>query len=125
MLVAMVPFLTMAQKRSKKGKNVKIEKIVKPDKISYSNAPYEFMVIVGNELTSANKDNINSKVIVSFDFGGVKSIDAKSFNKMSKIYRTMAEAVNGAASLGWDFVSSDVILSGKDKIHYYYMRKNK
>ncbi|MBT5750098.1 MAG: hypothetical protein HOI39_03120, partial [Flavobacteriales bacterium] len=43
LLVAMVPFLTMAQKKSKKGKKNKIEKV------DNSNATYEFMVISGFE----------------------------------------------------------------------------
>ena len=48
LLVAMVPFLTMAQKRSKKGKE-------KTEKIDNSNASYEFMVITGYEII-INKD---------------------------------------------------------------------
>ncbi len=44
MLVAMVPFMTMAQKKSKKGKKAKIEKV------DNSNASYEFMVITGYEM---------------------------------------------------------------------------
>ena len=43
MLVAMIPFLTMAQKRSKKGKNTKVEKVVQ------SKSSVEFMVIKGVE----------------------------------------------------------------------------
>ena len=43
LLVAMVPFMTMAQKKSKKGKQNKIEKV------DNSNATYEFMVISGFE----------------------------------------------------------------------------
>jgi hypothetical protein len=136
MLVAMVPFLTMAQKRSKKGKNVKIEKIEE------SSSSYDFMIITGYEIAIkeevrggvnrvANADTeikemmTNSKLRVSFDFGRVKPNKISSLLRNAAEYRTMAAAVNAAAKEGWDFLSSDVILSGKDKIHYFYMRKNK
>jgi len=136
MLVAMVPFLTMAQKRSKKGKNTKIEKVAE------SNASYEFMVIIGYEMMDKGPKHsgeaINSaelqmkkmmkstgKTIINFDFGGIKNKSASNLMQAARGYRTMAAAVNGAANSGWEFVNSDVILSGTTKVHYYYMRKNK
>jgi len=137
MLVAMVPFLTMAQKRSKKGKNVKTEKIVE------SNSSYEFMIITGYEITIedevrggvnrvANADTeikemmkSNSKIRVNFDFGRAKTNEISSLLKDAGKFKTMAAAVNAAANEGWNFLSSDIILSGKNKIHYYYMKRNK
>jgi|TARA_B110000091_G_scaffold15722_1_gene14861 hypothetical protein len=137
MLVAMVPFLTMAQKRSKKGKNVKTEKIVE------SNSTYDFMVITGyeiaveeesrggvNRVTNAKAEikeimNSSSRVMINFDFGRVKSNEIPSLLRNAGKYRTMAAAVNAAANEGWNFLSSDIVLSGKNKIHYYYMKKNK
>ena len=137
LLLAMLPFLTMAQKRSKKGKKVKTEKIVE------LNSSYEFMVITGFETTikeeprggvngatsnrSVEKDmmNYNSKILFNFDFGRVKTNEPSNLRRNARNYRTIATAVNAAANEGWDFVSSNVILSGKDRIHYFYMRKNK
>ena len=136
LLVAMVPFLTMAQKRSKKGKNVKTEKIVE------SSSSYEFMVIKGYEsvLKKEGRDNSNikssdydkieliksSKILIDFDFGGVpKNLGISKLSSNVRSYRTMAAAVNAAANEGWDFLSSNVILSGEIKIHYYYMKRNK
>ena len=50
-LVAMVPFLTMAQKKANKKKNKKTE-------INEGlNASYEFMVITGYELANDQEDN--------------------------------------------------------------------
>ena len=135
LLVAMVPFLTMAQKRSKKGKE-------KTEKIDNSNASYEFMTITGYEIIM-NKDKrikgpdqitspdfqlkrmmtSNSRVGIQFDFGGNTS-DENTLLSENR-YRSMSHAVNGAANNGWEFVSSDVILSGEVRIHYYYMRKTK
>ena len=136
MLIAMVPFLTMAQKRSKKGK-AKIEKVAE------STAAYEFMTITGYEITTDVDKRIKggpgqiptpetqlkrmmtskSRVGIQFDFGGNAS-DENTLLSENR-YRSMSHAVNGAANNGWEFVSSDVIVSGVVKIHYYYMRKNK
>ena len=134
MLVAMIPFLTMAQKRSKKGKNVKTE-------INEGlNASYEFMVITGYELANdkvesrsgnspaASRNDVVrpfSKVVIKFDFGRVKANQASSLLENSRSYKTMATAVNAAAKEGWNFVSSDVVYDGKSKIHYYYMKRDK
>ena len=135
MLVAMVPFLTMAQKRSKKGKNVKTEKIVE------SNSAYEFMIITGNEMTNKAEDTADikasksvdlknrkmfkTKMKINFDFGSIKNPENINLMKNARVYRTMAEAVNGAAIEGWNFVSSNVVSEGKSKIHYYYMKRDK
>ena len=51
MLVAMVPFLTMAQKKAKKKKSTRTE-------INEGlNASYEFMVITGYELANVQEEN--------------------------------------------------------------------
>ena len=134
MLVAMVPFFTMAQKKAKKKKNVKTE-------INEGlNASYEFMVITGYELAIVQEENRSgsspaasrnevvrpfSKVVIKFDFGRVKANQASSLLENSRSFKTMATAVNAAAKEGWNFVSSDVVSEGKSKIHYYYMKRDK
>lgn len=137
LLVAMIPFLTMAQKKSKKGKRNKIEQV------DNSNAAYEFMTITGYEII-INKDKrikegpekvtssdfqlkrmmtSNSRLAIKFDFGGNNSEENTLLSESR--YKSMSHAVNGAANNGWEFISSDVIVSGEVKIHYYYMRKTK
>tara|TARA_B100000780_G_C20907813_1_gene361396 strand:- start:164 stop:598 length:435 start_codon:yes stop_codon:yes gene_type:complete len=136
-LVAIVPFSTIAQKRSKKGKKVKTEKIVD------SSATYEFMIITGYEvaLEKEVRDGVNrainvdtkvkemmksnSRILINFDFGMVKANKISSLLGDSEKFRTMAAAVNAAANEGWDFVSSNIVLSGSSKIHYYYMKRDK
>jgi len=134
-LVAMVPFLTMAQKRSKKGKKVKTEKIVE------SNSSYDFMVITGDEITFKAEDRadfkasnpvdlkrremMKTKMKIDFDFGGIKSPENINLMKNGRGYRTMASAVNGAANEGWEFISANVINGKKGTTHYYYMKRNK
>ena len=127
MLVAMVPYFTMAQKRSKKEKKAKTEKVFNAD------ASYKFMVITGMEISRPPAKErevkkelmiIKSKVVIQFDFGNKKDAD-KDLVKNSRSFTSMVAAVNAAANNGWEFISSDVIVSGASKIHYYYMRKDK
>ena len=133
-LVATVPFLTMAQKKAKKKKNAQTE----INKGLYPS--YEFMVITGYELSryeegersgnslASSKDDVIrpfTKVIIRFDFGRVKTNQASKLLENTNSYKTMATAVNAAAKEGWNFVSSDVVSDGKSKIHYYYMKRDK
>ena len=121
MLVAMVPILTMAQKRSKKNKT------------ETTNASYEFMIITGEMITPAVQQTLGSsgnsargtapKIRVSFDFGSPTNTLQ---NLEEQQYRSMAHAVNTVAKQGWQFVNANVVNSGNSKItHYYYMRKEK
>ena len=145
LLVAMVPFLTMAQKKTKKGKK---NKIVKVDN---SNATYEFMVLSGFErvvrdkvmeqevkdssgkMAKAINDNMQmkklmkagSEVVINFDFGGTRSQGNSELMKNARSYRTMASAVNALANYGWEFVNANVVNLGTTKAHYYYMKRSK
>ena len=118
MLVAMVPFLTMAQKRAKNKK----------DKETTENniASYEFMVITGYEMAVsadlAASDNARNAVVkIVFDMGGIK--DSQDFSEMQ--YRTMAHAVNEVGKTGWRFVNANVVNVEELKVHYYYMKREK
>ncbi len=128
LLVALVPYLTMAQKRSKKNKNTVTEKAV------------EFMVIKGVELLlDKPQNNIdkkssllavagklqNSKVIIYYDFGRIESEQNSELIGMSKKIISMVDAVNIAASKGWQFQSANVYFEGDTRTHYYYMTKSK
>ena len=134
-LVAMVPFLTMAQKRSKKGDKQPATEVKK------SNASVEYMMIKGVEipmnnpnshpgediramgLGSMNSENV--KVIVAFDYGNVRNPEVKEMAMNSRRFRTMISAANAAAEKGWEFINSNIISEDKMKIHYYYMKRKK
>jgi len=134
LIVAIVPFLTMAQKKSKKGKKNKIEKV------DNSNATYEFMVISGFEMDKdASKRETaeipaemqikklmksGSQVMINFDFG-IRSQANSELMKNARSYRTMASAVNALANNGWEFVNANVVNLGTTKAHYYYMKRSK
>jgi len=133
LLVAMVPFLTMAQKRSKK------------DKTKTTNVSYEFMVITGyqmiapipkgmdDELEGPNgaelqaklnmSANMESQIRVVFDLAGVGTEDSEEF--ASQQYRSMSAAVNSAAKYGWEFVNANIVSEDNLKIHYYYLKRKK
>ncbi len=136
LLVAMVPFMTMAQKKSKKGKQNKIEKV------DNSNATYEFMVISGFEREIDKDDSrkgtseipselqikklmkAGSQVMINFDFG-TRSQANSDLMKNARSYRSMASAVNALANYGWEFVNANVVNLGTTKAHYYYMKRSK
>jgi len=137
MLVAIVPFVTMAQKRSKKDKD--------------SSNKYEFMIIKGVEINDQMTDydgkeaiqdrpsgdvisqeqmnsllkGQNSKLMISFDAGNNKNNDIVKLRNNSPKMRTMAVAVNMAASYGWEFVNATIVDKDIALIHYYYMERTK
>lgn len=131
MLVAMVPFLTVAQKRGKKP--AKIE----TTSTSQSVASYEFMIITGRTVGPEQRDKANpspnstadtreemaQRVKVSFDYGGLEVTDKENLGRIQ--YRSMAHAVNTAAKSGWEFVNANIQTRGSITIHHYYMRRNK
>jgi hypothetical protein len=135
LLVAMVPFLTIAQKRSKKEDKQAVEQVKK------SNASVEYMMIKGieipmiNESTHPGEDiremalgsisSENVKLIIAFDYGNLRNSEVKEMKTNSRRFRTMMSAVNAASEKGWEFINSNVISEDKMKIHYYYMKRKK
>jgi hypothetical protein len=132
-LVIFVPFMTIAQKRSKKNK--------KTDNMSSS---YEFMTVTGYQTMQIDikaEDNGKapspatkikhliksaSKVTIAFDFGKILTDETTRFQKLAPRYRSMAEAVNALAVNGWEFQSANVLPVGESsRIYYYYMKRNK
>ena len=131
MLVAMVPLLTMAQKRSKKGKGKeKAEKVV-------NQATYNFMVIKGMTMMPPNSSersggavetrpassNNRDKLKITFDFGGIRNNENVILSETQ--YRSMAHAVNGAAAYNWEFINANIVDAREGRYYYYYMRKQK
>jgi len=137
LLVAMVPFLTMAQKRGKKNSNT--EKMVKSD------STYDFLVIRALEYTervvsnSALEDMERKELIrlelnnlqdvsymITYDFGGtaIQENDLE-LRRSVRGLGSMSEAVNAAANNGWEFQSANVVVVGDTRVHYYYMKRDK
>jgi len=117
LLVAMVPFLTMAQKGSKV--EYMMIKGIEVSMINESTHPGEDV----REMALGSISSENVKLIVAFDYGDLRNAEVKEMT--GKRYRTMMSAVNTAAEKGWEFINSNVISADKMKIHYYYMKRKK
>ncbi|MEC7864148.1 MAG: hypothetical protein VX762_04105 [Bacteroidota bacterium] len=127
MLVAMVPFFTMGQKRSKKDKNETTQ--------GSSKIAYQFMVITGHTMmnrggagnlnsTSDTRAAMENRIKITFDFGGLRTNDEEDLS--SQQYKSMAHAVNAAARAGWEFAHANVERNNQGAtVHYYYMEKRK
>ena len=117
LLVAMVPFLSMAQKGSK------VEyMMIKGIEISMTNQSKNPAGDV-REMALGSISSENVKLIVAFDYGDLRNAESREMT--NKRYRTMMSAVSAAADQGWEFINSNVISADKMKIHYYYMKRNK
>ncbi len=125
MLVAMIPFFTVAQKRSKKNKDKTVEN---------TQATYEFMVITGHELINMSSGNMRSvdemresmmepRAKIFFDFGGITTADVEKLS--SQQFKSMSHAVNGSSKFGWQFINASVLSTEETKVHYYYMKRKK
>ena len=132
MLITIVPFATMAQKRSKK------------DSEKVNNTKSGFMIIKGVEidmsaegrfeedaenaadvsLDRVMKKYLNpiSKMSFTFDMGGYNA-EVEELIEASKKFRSMSQAVNKAAEYGWQFISSEVLVDGIVTVHYFYMKR--
>ena len=117
LLVAMVPFLSMAQKGSK-VEYMMIKGIEIPMNIADTH-PGEDV----REMALGSISSENVKLIVAFDYGDLRNAEVKAMT--GKRFRTMMSAVNTAAEKGWEFINSNVISADKMTIHYYYMKRNK
>jgi len=138
MLVAVVPFLTMAQKRTKKDKETKTETTDRSSSVTSN-----FMIIKGVEvdmtqegMDQEEKDSEDvsldrlikkyikpvSRFYISYDVGPL-SKEAQKLTDASKDFRSMAQAVNASAEYGWEFMNATVVIDGSVKIHYYYMKR--
>ncbi|HIK62947.1 MAG TPA: hypothetical protein EYG01_02970 [Flavobacteriales bacterium] len=117
LLVAIVPFLSMAQKGSK------VEyMMIKGIEIQMNNESADQAGDV-REMALGSISSENTKLIVAFDYGDLRNAEVKAMT--GKRFRTMMSAVNTAAEKGWEFINSNVISADKMKIHYYYMKRNK
>ena len=132
MLVAIVPYFTMAQKRSKKSN----ESFAKT-------SSYDFMLITGYHVASAEIEsreglknqspatqvkrlmNNNSRIKIEYDLPRRLKDEQIQLNETAATHRTMVDAVQSAAINGWEFQSANVVPIGKSKIYYYYMVRGK
>ena len=116
LLLAVIPFVTIAQKRNKKNKdkNTKTNNLLINAK--------EFMLITIYE-PFANADFARDKVKAVFDFHDKKNKDFVSLSKQN--YRSISEVLTVASSYGWELVDVSVLDNRKGKSHFCYMQRSK
>tara|TARA_B110000483_G_scaffold68348_1_gene85374 strand:- start:463 stop:885 length:423 start_codon:yes stop_codon:yes gene_type:complete len=133
LLVAMVPFLTTAQKRSKKDKQAVEYMVIKGvefsmDSDEMSNKEIELIAERGDarkmQIMRLFKEEVN--VIIKFDFGNENNKEISEMKRSAQKYNSMSSAANAAAVQGWEFISANVVNGPVGTTtHYYYMKRNK
>ena len=133
LLVAMVPFLTIAQKKSKKGDKQVVEYMVikgvefSMDSDEMGNEDIELIAERGDvremQMMKLFKEEV--RVIIKFDFGNQRNKEVSELIRASNSFRSMSAAANAAAERGWEFVSANVLSASGNTTHYYYMKRKK
>lgn len=125
-LVALVPFVTMAQKRSKKAKTANSE---------IKDSGLNFMVIKGLSISELAAEDLvqeefnldggrsAEKVIIKFDFGSGITKEAEKLMDQSRRMHSLTDAVNFLGSYGWEFVSANIERDDEFTTYYYYMKR--
>ena len=137
-LIAMIPFFTIAQKRTKKVKDTKVEtnatfmiiKAVEIDMFEMNQVGMD-----QKEIEDRKRDDLSLEIMIkrysypsssfvfSYDIAGANSKEIEYFTKASKKFSSMAQAVHHAQESGWNFINSNIVVDDMITIHYYYMTK--
>ena len=127
MLVAIVPFITMAQKRSKKDKKAKQE--VKIPTVNFmvirgvSFSEGDGADIMTQDIMDQNQRSMHEKIRISFDFGSKLNKGVHKLMEKSRGLYSMTDAVNMLSQEGWEFVSANIVQQGRVTTYYYYMQR--
>ena len=140
-LLATIPFMSIAQKRSNKKTNAKMGEVAKQ-----SPSAYEYMIIDGIQSTTSNDEKMMDqgelaaragapgdvrmkgmikstyKHMVQFKTGRI-SPEQMELNKMARACNHMSDALYQASKLGWEFVSASHTSNEDFIMHYYYMKR--
>ena len=142
-LVATIPFMSIAQKRSKKKSNAKMGEFVKK-----SPSEYEYMIIEGvqsiisDDEKMMGQDELSSRDIASNDVKMKSMVKSKhkhfvrfetgritpeqvELNKMSRSCYHMSDALYQASKLGWEFINASHIINDDFITHFYYMKRKR
>ncbi len=135
MLVAMVPFFTLAQKKSKRDKDKEVElKFMTIHGISFAGGhgmTGDEMEMVMTDMGDPGSEEAyllqkkitGGKLRISFDFGSVLNNSTKKLMSSAMSLHTMTDAVNFLAKEGWEFSGSNIVKDKNITYYYYYMKK--
>ena len=142
-LVATIPLMSVAQKRSKKSSNAKMDKMVKK-----SPSEYEYMIIEGVQSTTSDEEKmmgqgelaarggapgdakmkgmIKSKYkhFIRFDTGRITP-EQVELNKITRVCSHMSDALHQASKFGWEFVNASHANTDDYITHFYYMKRKR
>ena len=145
-LVASIPFMSIAQKRPKKSNeksNAKMGKHVKK-----SPSEYQYLIIEGYQSTVSDEEKMmgqdelaardgapgdrkmkvksksSHKHFVRFYTGKITA-EQKELDKFSNACAHMSDALYQASELGWEFINASHVNSEDFIIHYYYLKRKK
>ena len=142
-LVAAIPLMSVAQKRSKKGSNAKMDKMVKK-----SPSEYEYMIIEGVQSTTSDEESMMGedellargatssdvkmkgmiksryKHFVKFNTGRITP-EQVELNKLARVCNHMSDALYQASKLGWEFVNASHANTDDYITHFYYMKRKR
>ncbi len=128
-LVALVPFISMAQKRSKKDKTAKSEiksselRFMVIKAVSVSDPSTKDVLLEEFHLDHNDVNTSLDKVRIWFDFGSNINKEAAKLLEESRKMRSLTDAVNLLGNYGWEFVSANIERDGQFTTYYYYMKK--
>jgi hypothetical protein len=135
--------MSVAQKRSKKGSNAKMDKMVKK-----SPSEYEYMIIEGVQSTTSEEESMMGedellargatssdvkmkgmiksryKHFVKFDTGRITP-EQVELNKLARVCNHMSDALYQASKLGWEFVNASHANTDDYITHFYYMKRKR
>ena len=141
-LVASIPFMSIAQKRSKKS-NAKMGEYVKQ-----SPSEYEYMIIEGVQSTVSDEEKMmqqdelaarggargdvkmkgmlksSYKHFVRFDTGKITP-EQVELNKLARVCSHMSDALYQASKLGWEFVNASHVNNEEYITHFYYLKRKR
>ena len=133
-LIAIVPFLSIAQKRSSKKTVSKQEVKVQLSEYEYMNITglQQDVVVVDNDISGAVGPEVRfiqrlkskARLTIRFNSGKITP-EIIELNKLSRECTSMMLALNAASKYGWDLLSSNVVKEEGLTVHHMYLRRKR
>ena len=142
-LVASIPFMSIAQKKRPKKSNAKMGEYVKQ-----SPSEYEYMIIEGVQSTASDEEKMmqqdelaardgargdvkmkgmlksSYKHFVRFDTGKITP-EQVELNKLARVCSHMSDALYQASKLGWEFINASHVNNEEYITHFYYLKRKR
>lgn len=136
LLVAIVPFLSIAQKRSSKKTPAEQEAKIQLSVYEYMNITgIEQDVVVneedgeargaaGPEVKFIKRLKSKARLFIRFNSGKITP-EILEMNKLARECTSMMLALNAATKYGWDLLSSNVVKEDGATVHHMYLRRKR